>query len=278
MPQGVSVHVGLNEVDPRHYGGWSGNLHACEADAHDMTRIAHARKLKPKTILTKKATAAAVTAAIHDAATHLRHGDLFFLTYSGHGGQVPDTNGDEKDRMDETWVLYDRQLVDDELWSLWSTFQPGVRILIFSDSCHSGTVDRDIFDVATPHVVEKLMDETTEARTKDLPKDVADKTYEENKTMYDDLQKANAQGKKVDVGASVILVSGCQDNQLSLDGDKNGLFTQQVLAVWKDGAFSGSHPAFHHAVRALMPPTQTPNYTAIGAKNAAFEQQTPLTI
>jgi hypothetical protein len=278
VPQGVSVHVGLNSVDPGHYAGWSGNLRACESDAHDMAAIAQKRGLTPKTILTKGATAAAVTAAIRDAASKLARGDLFFMTYSGHGGQVPDRNGDEADRMDETWALYDRQLVDDELWALWSTFQPGVRILVFSDSCHSGTVDRDIFDVATPHVVEKLMDDTTDALTKDVPQDVAKKTYNDSSGIYDDVQKANPQGKKVNVGASVILVSGCQDNQLSLDGKKNGLFTQQVLKVWSSGQFSGSHPAFHRAVRALMPPTQTPNYSAIGAKNDAFEQQTPLTV
>jgi len=46
--------------------------------------------------------------------------------------------------MDETWVLYDRQLVDDELYKIWSKFKPGVRILVLSDSCHSGTVPRDI--------------------------------------------------------------------------------------------------------------------------------------
>ena len=46
--------------------------------------------------------------------------------------------------MEETWVLYDRQLVDDELYKIWSKFKPGVRILVLSDSCHNGTVTRDI--------------------------------------------------------------------------------------------------------------------------------------
>lgn len=56
------------------------------------------------------------------------------------------TRESEKDngRMDETWVLYDRQLVDDELYKIWSKFKPLVRILVFSDSCHNGTVTRDI--------------------------------------------------------------------------------------------------------------------------------------
>ena len=40
---------------------------------------------------------------------------------------------------------------------------------------------------------------------------------------------------------AVILISGCQDNQTSMDGDHNGAFTEQLLKVWNDGAFSGSY-------------------------------------
>ena len=151
MPQGISIHIGLNEVDPAHYNGWSGKLNACEADAGDMERIATARGFEPTTILTREGTADAVTSAISDAAGKLEAGDILFLTYSGHGGQVPDTNNDEEqDQLDETWVLFDRQLVDDELYDLYSQFAAGTRIFVFSDSCHSGSVNRGIFDVAVP--------------------------------------------------------------------------------------------------------------------------------
>ena len=36
----VSIHIGLNSVDPKHYAGWSGDLMACEFDANDMAAIA----------------------------------------------------------------------------------------------------------------------------------------------------------------------------------------------------------------------------------------------
>jgi metacaspase-1 len=278
VPQGISIHIGLNRVDPNHYGGWSGQLRACEADANDMARIAGTRDFESTTILSADATADAVTSAIQDAAGKVQDGDILFLTYSGHGGQVNDTNGDEPDQLDETWVLFDRQLVDDELYALWGQFPAGTRILVFSDSCHSGSVDRGIFEAAIPHVVAAAKVDTQEPRTKDLPKDVAERTYEQNKKLYDDIQKEHPDAESAEIGASVILISGCQDNQLSLDGDKNGLFTQQVLAVWDDGKWVGSHPTFHRAVGAKMPPTQSPNYNPVGAQDAAFAQQTPLTI
>ena len=278
MPQGLSINIGLNSVDPSHYNGWSGKLNACEADAKDMARIASERGFETTTILTAKATAGAVTKAIEDAAGKLEEGDILFLTYSGHGGQVPDRNGDESDAKDETWVLYDRQEVDDELYALYSKFAPGTRILVFSDSCHSGTVNRDIFNAAVPSVVDAGIVDTDQPRTKDLPRDVAESTYEQHKDLYDEIQKSHPAAETDEIGASVLLISGCQDNQLSMDGDRNGLFTQQVLAVWDDGKFRGSHRRFYKAVGAKMPPTQSPNYNPVGTKNGRFERQNPLKI
>ena len=43
----------------------------------------------------------------------------------------------------------------------------------------------------------------------------------------------------------MILISGCQDNQTSMDGDHNGAFTEQLLNVWNHGAFKGNYATFH---------------------------------
>ena len=100
---------------------------------------------RPKFLLTEKATCDAVLKAIATASSDLESGDLFFLTYSGHGGQVQDVDGDEKDdQLDETWCLFDSQLRDDDINTALASFAEGVRILMLSDSCHSGTVSRGI--------------------------------------------------------------------------------------------------------------------------------------
>src|SRR6266498_58616 len=138
----MSLHLGLNAVNPASYSGWSGDLVACEFDAKDMTAIAKSQGMKATTLLTKKATRANALNAIRAAAKQLGAGDLFFLTYSGHGGQVPDVSGEEADKKDETWCLYDGELIDDELYAELGRFAAGVRVLVLSDSCHSGTVTR----------------------------------------------------------------------------------------------------------------------------------------
>ena len=109
MSSGLSVNIGLNQVDPSKYNGWNGALGGCIPDAKDMAAIAKAQGLSTTILTDGQATSAAVLQAISDAAAKLQAGDYLLLTYSGHGGQVPDTNSDETDAQDETWVLYDNR-------------------------------------------------------------------------------------------------------------------------------------------------------------------------
>ena len=279
MPQAISIHVGLNEVDPKHYQGWNGKLVACEFDANDMEKLASERGFDSEKLLTKQATAEALTSALKKASQKLASGETLLLTYSGHGGQVPDANGDEKDRMDETWVLYNRQMVDDELYSLFGTFKPGVRIAIFSDSCHSGTVAKDAMDAVGPDRMARSVNggDSQQPRAKGMPDEVVRSVYEANKDEYDEIQKSLPPFDKANIGASVILTSGCQDNQTSLDGDKNGLFTQTLLEVWNDGAFNSGYRTFRRRIARQMPPWQSPNLFIVGAPDPTFANQVPFT-
>jgi hypothetical protein len=279
MALGISLHIGLNRVDPAHYQGWDGELAACEFDANDMRAIAEGQGFEPRSLLTKEATSDAVLAAIERAAGELDRGDLFLCTYSGHGGQVPDRNGEgEEDRSDETWVAYDRQIVDDELYALWARFAPGVRIFVLSDSCHSGTVVRDI-EAKVPDPVSTRQKAAAESpRYRALPRDVMIATYRANARMYDAIQERLPGAEQADPAATVLLISGCRDDQLSLDGISNGLFTENLRAVWDDGAWEGGHAELREAVRARMPAKQQPNYLRVGAANPEFEQQKPFTV
>jgi hypothetical protein len=280
----ISLHLGLNAVDPVHYGGWAGELGACERDAVDMAALARSQKMKPTVLLTKAATRAKSIAAIRAAAKSLKKGDLFFLTYSGHGGQVRDVTGEEDDKRDETWCLFDGQLIDDELYFELARFASGVRILVLSDSCHSGTVTRDA-----------MLPGMGGAKTRQMPPDVAEVTYEQNKDFYDDLQKGLAkQAKRSQDPDSVlasleldtritavaskfkpaaILISGCQDNQTSLDGDPNGAFTGALLKVWNNGAYVGDYSRFHKQIVKGLPASQTPNLFPLGAAGRFLKQQ-----
>ena len=283
MAQGISIHIGLNRVDPVHYQGWSGDLAACEFDAHDMVAIAETIGFEERTtLLTADATVENVTAALRAAASQLSSGDILFLTYSGHGGSLPDKNGDEPDQRDETWVLYDRQFVDDELFSLYVTFKPGVRILVLSDSCHSGSVAKELPSFLNPGALEARFGTsepaTIERRVRTIPLDVRRRVEEANQAIYDEVQRSTPANDNVDLAASLLLISGCQDNQTSADGDRNGLFTGTLLDVWNGGKFKRYYRGFHRAIVEQMPPDQTPNLFFIGEPNPKFRRQKPFTI
>ena len=61
--------------------------------------------------------------------------------YTGHGSNIPDTNGDEDDGLDEIMVFDDGYIVDDDLAiCLKENCNGASRIILMSDCCHSGTI------------------------------------------------------------------------------------------------------------------------------------------
>lgn len=280
-PSGLSLHIGLNAVDPTHYAGWPGPLNACEFDAQDMYEIAEGLGYEAKLLLTADATRENVIAQIERAAGDLNTGDIFFASYSGHGGQVPDFNGDEDDAIDETWCLFNGQLIDDELYEFWSKFKPGVRVLVVSDSCHSGTVTKNITPGA---LAEVAVVSVPLARA--MPQDIAARTFRQNREFYSKLGgslgnvEAQVVRRAIDtpISCSVRLISGCQDNQVSLDGPGNGAFTAALISVWDHGRFERDYKAFHAAIVRKMPETQSPNHWNIGPSNPVFDAQPPFAI
>jgi hypothetical protein len=266
--ENMAIAIGLNSVDPESYAGWNGPLQACENDAKDMAHIAETQGYSAKVLLTKRATLKNVRDSIIAASQVLKSGDHLVISFSGHGNQVPDTNGDETDDgLDETWCLYDGEMVDDELALLWQRFAKGVRITVYSDSCHSGSVIKT-FEKENPSTVSEF---------KIVPSDVALKL----RTLpgHFDLDKGlpAETSTRSNTSASVILISGCQDDQLSRDGVKNSVFTAHVLTAWNNGAFKASLPKFYETIRATMPPKQQPNYDRTGQLNAVFEAERPWT-
>ena len=294
MATGHSLHLGLNSVDPSHYDGWSGPLGGCENDANDMAAIARGQGYaSSKVLLTQQATAGTFLNEMLALAGKARPGDIVFLSYSGHGGQVPDLDGDEEDDgLDETWCLYDRMLIDDELFKLFSRFATDVRIFMLSDSCHSGTVAKNImarsgvsFDDlprAARSANEALVPGGASLagfdRIRLAPPDKTLAAYMKNESMYRSLQSAASGAEQGPCAAGVILISGCKDNEVSWDGSANGLFTQTLKHVWNNGIFTGDYGTFHRSIKQYLVGRQSPNFFRVGNVTKEFREQKPFTI
>src|SRR2546428_326518 len=104
MAQGYSIHIGLNHVDtnaPAYQGFIVPELAGCINDANAMERLASGLGYSEITkLIDDQATASNVLGAISNAANNLESDDILLITYSGHGSQVVDQNGDELDGQD----------------------------------------------------------------------------------------------------------------------------------------------------------------------------------
>ena len=268
MAYGISIHIGLNEIDAAHYGS-SNSLKGCINDAKDMQTIAKSKGFDETNLLIDKdGTYKNVTTLLKKAARKLKKGDFLLITYAGHGASVWDNNYDESDGKDETWCLYDRMILDDELASCWAKFKDGVRILMVSDSCHSGSVSRVMNSEG------ELVEDTTAEGSRGM--EDGPEIYERNKVVYDNTAPVNKNiAKGIGIKATVLLLSGCQDNQTSRDGVSNGLFTEKLLKVYAKGSFTGNYAGLLVKILKLMPSNQTPNYSIVGKRNAPFEAAAP---
>ena len=286
--RGMSLHVGLNTVDPAHYDGWDGLLKACEADAYAMQSIAVSEGFDANILLTKNATRANVIAGIEDAANELKAGDIFLFSVSAHGGRIPDFNQDEDhdgdQKMDETLCLYDFQLADDELYMLWTKFHAGVRVLMVPDTCHSGSMVK--FGPTAPATMFGRTF-TTGPAVRAMPLSVEDRVWRANEAVYREASKSYSALKESvmtaplssPIQASVLNLGACHDDQFAMDGAQNGAFTGALLEIWRNGSFTGSYQAFRDAIDSqINSSSQTPQLFDKLQRVPLFASDRPFTI
>lgn len=159
---------------------------------------------------TIKPTRANILASIDWLVNGLQPGQNVFFHYSGHGGQLRDTNGDEVSGLDSCiYPLNGRQietLTDDELRSLLAIKIPaGCKCFVVLDSCHSGSAVDLRYLYQAPSFGTMI--------------------YTENQTYSKTL-------------GDILFMSGCRDNQTSADtvdmnNKPSGALTMSLLATWK---------------------------------------------
>jgi hypothetical protein len=294
MARGISLHVGLDQVDSYAYGGWDGTLAGPVGDARAMEAIARSEGYRSVVLLDRQATAARVLTAIRSAASALRPGDVFLLTFSGNGAQLAEADTPEQmpTGYDETWVCWDRQLLDDELHAALSTFARDVRIVVLSDACHTGTTTRALLSASPP-----VRTPDGARRAKIMPLAVSDADLARRGPGYaqlrtaarTELARAMARLRTLNrrqlelrkatgcLAARVVLLAACQDTQVAYDGPGQSAFTTALLRVWDDGRFTGSYSHLLAAIRHQLS-SQTPGYLAVGQGDTAWESTRPFTV
>jgi hypothetical protein len=147
-----AICVGINKF--AHYPQFT--LQGCVNDAKDMAALCKSWfgfKAAEVTLLTDaQATKANIMAQLKSAVAGAKAGKLSHLVFSwsSHGTQMTDKNGDEPDGMDEAFVPHDiaekagdwdpaHIIVDDELHDLFQQLPESVLLEVYLDTCHSGS-------------------------------------------------------------------------------------------------------------------------------------------
>jgi hypothetical protein len=135
----LSLHIGLNSVNPASYGGWPGWLNGPSFDCSLLAPELARAGFRATPVINEAATLSGVQTAIADLAVLAHPGDTVFIQYSGHGGRQ---DHGVFGGYHETLCLFDGQLLDVEFRKFLAHFRSGVNVICFLDSCHSGGMDR----------------------------------------------------------------------------------------------------------------------------------------
>lgn len=210
LPKTISINgnkkallIGIN------YIGTSNELYGCINDTISIKSRLETQDFRNITLLTdltsKKPTRVNILDEFKNLLMNCQEGDFLFFSYSGHGSYTSDRNNDELDRRDELIVASDMQgIVDDEFKSLIQTYlKNNVTLFALFDSCFSGSV----LDLKYQYLDSLNYDKFTE------------------------------NSKTLETKGTVIMISGCTDNQTSADAffnnKANGAMTWALLESLK---------------------------------------------
>ena len=259
--------IGIND-----YPGTDSDLAGCLNDASDWAAVLRKRGFQVATLLDRKATGPAIREAIRDLLARSRPGDLAVVQYSGHGSFVPDEDGDEPDGTDECLCPHDVKqkgpITDDELFELFSARPAGVKVVMISDSCHSGTVAR-FAPITTPASTGGRNAPRRAVRFLP-PGTFLSRRAAARLGSRRAVRRSSPPGRY-----ACLLLAGCQDIEYSYDayfkGRPNGAFTfvalQALAALRKDATYL----EWYNAIRRSLPSRQypqTPNLYGSSAMRA----------
>lgn len=281
MPKGYSLHIGINNVDQNAYPGMP-ILNAAVKDAIDWQKFAKKKGFHTRILKDKRAKAATVLSAMLALRDQAVSGDLVLITYSGHGSDIPNNipGREFPEPFDQTWCLYDRELLDEEIYDSFRRFRKGVRIVVVSDSCSSGTITKDLTNLCCGQLLSEGLELLSTAygnKIKSAPANTASGHLISNMTLYRNIQE-RLSTKKFSMKAAVKLLAACQDDEVTLDGDENGLFTATLLHLLQDPATANASAKELFIRSSMAYQFPHPNLFEYGSIIPSFDKYSPFEI
>lgn len=260
----LALCIGIND-----YPGTGSDLAGCVNDVNDWAAALQKRGFAVAKLLNQQATGKAIRTAIKSTVGNAKSGDIVVIQYSGHGSFVPDVNSDEPDGTDECLCPYEVRtngpITDDELFELYSARQQGVKLLMISDSCHSGTVAK-FAPITTPPTIKGR--NAPQRKVRFLPPSAFLSKRDATKLgVRRAIRRSSPPGRY-----AALLIAGCQDTEYSYDayfqGRPNGAFTFVALRALASLSAKATYKDWFNAIRGALPSQQYPQSPNLyGSKN-----------
>ena len=215
QPTKKALLVGINIYKPE----LGSNLRGCVNDVENIRELlVNYFGFNPeniRVIINERATKLDILERLGWLLSETVSGDELVFHYSGHGSQVRDRHGDElDDDLDEILcphdLNWDDPLTDDILATLFDKVPVGVNLTMISDSCHSGTITRDIG--CNGNMVDSI------------PKRIIPPYDIRSRSLGLKIQKKRNLGMSREIVQNHVLLSGCKDNQTSSDAYIGGKY------------------------------------------------------
>ncbi|GAA3457029.1 caspase family protein [Dactylosporangium matsuzakiense] len=276
----LALCIGIND-----YPGTENDLAGCRNDAEDWAAALSTRGFAIDSLIDGAATGEAIRAGIRHLLTTATSGDTVVITYSGHGTWVPDTGGDEPDHRDEALCPHDigenGPLLDDDLHDLFARSSPGVRTVLISDSCHSGTLTRLNHPLGDHPTRTRFLPPATFLTPQDRRRATTLDTHlppRRHTAATPRLHTAVAgagrhrvpdRPRPADHRPTALLLAGCADTEYAYDatfnGRPNGAFTYVALSALGGLPRSATYRDWIEAIRVSLPSQDYPQTPSLAA-------------
>ena len=235
MARKRALIVGIN------YPGTNNELRGCVNDANlvNKTLTEHYGFFDVRMLLDAQATTALILDGLYWLVDGAQAGDILYFHYSGHGSQIRDRSGDEKDGLDEIICPVDldwdkKVITDDKLKSIFDSVAAGVNLTVVLDCCNSGG---GLDQVNQYQALGQAAEERQAGGRYLPPPDPSDSAI-----LLEQRIGFKRKSLQRQVDATGLLISGCQSHQTSadawIDGDYIGACTYYLNKALEDNNYS----------------------------------------
>jgi hypothetical protein len=217
-------------------------LSGCARDAKAWAAALADLGFEVTTLTNHRATRAAILDGLAGLVGRAATGDSIVFQFAGHGTQVDDLDGDERDGKDEALCPFDwgkgALIIDDDLRAVLAQLPRGATCSCFIDCCHSGTITRLVRRAPGTKVVAR--------RPRFLPESAA---------LNRVFARARGEAGAVTPAAAPdegdgpeILFAACQAEEVAHETDEGGDFTTRAVPLLARGAKGWTNQQFVDAV------------------------------